>query len=341
MMNFSRALALVALLVSAPAVAQDGDGATESEDRFELKYRFTPGEIIRYEVVHQASIETTISGSSQTADTVSKSVKRWMVQDLESDGNAAFEHSVESIDMQHTISGRQSVSYNSQTDETPPAEYEDAARAVGIPLAVVTVDQQGNVLKRLQKHAQHGGDSNSQILYPLPAEAVPVGHVWTVPLDIEVILEGGGTKKIKARQRMELTSVSSDIATIALETQILDVLNNPKIEAQVVQRLSKGTIQFDIEAGRIVGQDLRLDERVLAFSGPGSGMHLKSRFTEKLLAEEPATAQRSVPRTQPPTARRPAVSAAPEPTKKNNARAKSPRSAGKPNPIRSGKSLRR
>ena len=341
MMNFSRALALVALLVSAPAVAQDGDGATESQDRFELKYRFTPGEIIRYEVVHQASIETTISGSSQTADTVSRSVKRWKVQDLDADGKAAFEHSVESIDMQHTISGRQPVSYNSETDDTPPAEYEEAARAVGIALAVVTVDQQGNVLDRLQKHALHGGDSSSQILYPLPTEAVPVGHVWTVPLDIEVNLEGGGTKKIKARQRMELTGVSDETATIHLETQVLDVLNNPKIEAQVVQRLSKGTIQFDIKAGRIVGQDLRLDERVLAFSGPGSGMHLKSRFTEKLLADQQETARRSVPKTQPPATRRPAVSAAPVPTKEKNPAAKPQRSAGKANPIRTRNSLRR
>ena len=337
MMNFFRASLSLAIVFSAlPIVADDSENVSGNRQRYVLKYQFQPGEVIRYEVVHQASIETTISGTSQTADTTSKSIKRWKVHEAEPLGKSVVEHSVEKIDMRHTISGRQEVSYNSETDETPPLEYEEAAKAVGIPLAVVTLDQQGNQLHRLQKHVQvKGGDSNTPMLYPLPAEAVHVGHVWHVPMEIDVYLESGGTKKIKARQRLELTNVSAEgIATIDVETQVLDVVNNPKIEAQLVQRLSKGTITFDTNAGRIIRQELSLDESVLAFSGAGSSMHLKSTFTEKLLPEASA-ARRTAP-----TVRRPTATVTPPAQPRSPAVSKAPQRSAKRSPVRNNR-LRR
>lgn len=277
------ALGLLARIASLSAASPAGE-------LYDLRYKFAVGERLRSEVVHRATIETSIQGTSQTAETRSKSIKLWTITDVQA-GQMTFINSVESIDMWQRMQGHQEVRYNSQTDKEVPPGYESAAAAVGKPLAVITVDVRGNVLKREQRHPQPDLQS-PQIVFPLPAEKVPVGHTWTAPLEIEVMLTGGLTKKVRTQQKFTLEKVADGIATILVETQVLTPVNDATIEAQLVQRLSNGTIQFDLAKGRVTAQQLDLDRRVLGFSGPTSVMHCLTRYTEKLLP--PAeTAQQS------------------------------------------------
>ena len=119
---------------------------------------------------------------------------------------------------------------------------------------------------------------------PLPKEPIPIGHVWSVPTEVNVAVDDSGVRAIKTRQRYELEQVENGVATIAVETQILTPTNDPKIRVQLIQRLSKGHIRFDIAARRILNQRTDLDERVLGFSGAESSMHYVARFTEELVA---------------------------------------------------------
>lgn len=286
MMSTSRALAVFTLLLTSMAFGvETAPVAPQEAIKYDLKYKFKPGEVIRYNVVDLVSIETTIGGTSQTAQAVSKSVKNWRVEKSETDGHVTFEHSVESIDMRNMMSGRQEVSYDSTSGKEPPPGYEDVAKAVGIPLAVVTIDPRGAVIKRIEKKVQPGaGSTSNQIVMPLPASPIALKHVWAVPQDVTVILDSKVTKKIKSRQRFCLEEVSDQgIATISVETQILTPINDPKIQVQLVQRLSKGQVQFDIKEGRAIGQELNLDQRVLSFHGADSSMHYRRKFTEKLI----------------------------------------------------------
>jgi hypothetical protein len=267
---------------------------TAKPELYDLKYKLKVGEIIRCEVVHRATVETTIQENSQTSETRSKSIKAWKVTAATPD-NITFVHSVESIDMWQRMQGRAEVTFNSLTDKTPPPGYEQAAAAVGVPLTEVTMNERGVILKRVQKHQQTDLQS-PQIAMPLPAEPVAVGHVWTAPLEIEVVLTGGASRRIKTQQKFELTKVADGIAFIQLDTQVLTPISEPTIEAQLIQRLSSGVVQFDIDAGRVIQQDLDLDRRVLGFSGAASSMHYLTRFTEKLLPSEASkTALKSTP----------------------------------------------
>ena len=81
--------------------------------------------------------------------------------------------------------------------------------------------------------------------------------------------------------------MADDVATISVESQILTPINDPAIEAQLIQRLSAGTIRFDIAAGRVLSQQLDLDRNVIGFSGTASSMHYVTRFTEQLLKNAP------------------------------------------------------
>jgi hypothetical protein len=73
----------------------------EDDTKYDLKYYFKPGEIVRSEVLHKATVETTIQGNSQTAETRTTSIKAWKVQDVKEDGTTKFVHMVESTDMWH------------------------------------------------------------------------------------------------------------------------------------------------------------------------------------------------------------------------------------------------
>jgi hypothetical protein len=76
----------------------------------------------------------------------------------------------------------------------------------------------------------------------------------------------------------------------------LTPVNNPKIQAQLVQRMTQGVIRFDIDAGRVLSQKLELDERVLGFQGPESSLHYLGRFTEEYLPPEPKMAAKRTSR---------------------------------------------
>jgi hypothetical protein len=81
------------------------------------------------------------------------------------------------------------------------------------------------------------------------------------------------------------------VATIQVDSQVLSPVNDPAIEAQLIQRLSQGTVTFDLSRGRVLEQQLDLDKQVIGFSGPASSMHYVTRFTERLMAGRERTAR--------------------------------------------------
>ena len=264
-------------------------------------------------------MQTTIQGTSQTAETHSKSIKVWKIDKVAENGGVTFTHQVESIDMWQKTQGRPEVRYNSQTDGEVPPGYEEAAKAVGVPLTVVTMDDRGKILKRQEKRAQPVSLS-TQMTMPLPDHPVAIGDTWSTPMDIEVVLKDGAAKKIETRQKFTLEKVAEDVATIAVDTQILTPIHDPAIEAQLIQRLSTGSVRFDISAGRVMSQQFDLDRHVIGFSGPSSSMHYLTRFTEQLL--EPSAPVAENPLRHPAAAKK----SAPEktPTEKSATKKKTP-----------------
>lgn len=280
---------------AAPAdTAAPAESAATDSQKYDLIYKFSPGEQVRTEIVHKAAVQTTIDGSTQKAETQSKSVKVWRVDEVQADGTVKFLHTVESIDMWQRTQGRKEVRYNSQTDTEVPPGYEDVAAAVGKPLTIVTMNSRGKILKREEKRAQPIGAS-TQMTIPLPEGPIAIGETWNYPVDIDVTLSEGGTKKIHTRQKFTLEKVVDGLATIAVDSQVLTPIHDPSIEAQLIQRMSAGTVKFDLKAGRVVSQQLDLDRHVIGFSGAASSMHYVTRFTEELLPAAQQTVKRSPP----------------------------------------------
>lgn len=287
---FLRTIALMgafATVTAANLAVADEPTPAKDAQTYLLRYKFEPGEEVRWNVEHRAKIRTTVNGTTQTAETASDSLKVWKVMAAK-DGKYTFAHSVDHVAMRQQLTGREEVVYDSSSGENPPPGFETAHANVGVVLVVVTIDDRGQVVKRENKRQQSDGGQN-QMTIELPEEAVAVGEVWEVPSDITVSLPKGGTRTLKARQRFKLESVSAGVATILMETQILTPVNDPQIEAQLVQRETKGRLKFDVEKGRVIDQMHELDKRVVGAVGEASSMHYVMRFTEKLAVANPKT----------------------------------------------------
>jgi hypothetical protein len=283
MKTFLRGMAVVAILAAAVISAI----ASEAK-KYTLCYKFHPGETIRWEVEHRSMVRATVSGSTQTTDTLSKSLKAWRVAEVRPDGAATFEHRVEWVDMLQKLTGRDEVHYDSRTGAKPPVGFQDVAKLVGVPLSIVTIDAHGKLLGRKNVKQQTAAtpekpQDEGWMTIPLPDGAVPVGHTWSLPQDIDIPLPGGTVKKIKTIQQFVLEDVKTGVATIRVSTDILTPISDPAIESQLVQRESAGRVRFDIDAGRIIAQQMDIDKHVVGFRGEASSIHYVNRFSERLL----------------------------------------------------------
>jgi hypothetical protein len=255
-----------------------------------LRYKFQAGEAVRWHVEHRSHIRTTISGTTDSAESVSISVKAWKVSGVDEKGNVTFEHSVESVKMRQKRSGRQEETYDSLVDKTPPAIYEEAAKSVGVPLTVVKMDALGKIVRRDDKRPRPGASDEAQLTISLPQKRVSVGEKWTFPTQITLPLKEGGVKRIDLRQQYALLDVKNGIAVIRMETQVLTPIHDPDIEAQLMQRETTGEVRFDIEAGRVVAQQIDLEKSVVGIANGQGSIQCRTRFEERLLTEAPATA---------------------------------------------------
>jgi hypothetical protein len=281
---------------AAPPKAADKDIAAELErakqrlgPSYTLAYKFAAGEQFRTKVVHLDTVETKIKGVTQTTQSRTVSTRVWRIKSVEASGQIVFENVVERVQMWNSVSGQPEVSYDSRTDEKPPAGFDQIAASIGRVLATVTIDPHGRILARenAQKHFNPG---IGELTIPFPNTPVKGGASWSIPEELKLTSEDGSVKKIKTQQQYKLEKVETGVATISIQTQVLTPVNDPKLQSQLVQRLQKGTIKFDLDAGRLIHKQMDIDEEVFAFQGADSHMQYLARFTEEPLKEETAAA---------------------------------------------------
>lgn len=269
-------LAAVSIVLAGWGIARaDEPGANT------LQYKAATADEIRWRVVHVVTVDTKIKGVAQTAKTRSVSSKLWKVTEIDAKGNITFAHIIEDVDMWQSVTGREDVTFNSRTDKVAPAGYEHVEESLKGPLAKVTITPQGMIAKREDARPQFN-PGIGELTIPLPAQAVKVGAKWRLPEELHVRLSDGRVQPIKVQQVYTLESVEGSLAKITIETQVLTPVEDPKVQSQLVQRLTRGEAVFDIDAGRLVSKKMDLDETVLGFEGAESSMHYLARFTETL-----------------------------------------------------------
>ena len=273
---------LLAVIVLSLFATQADAAKKPSRHKYLLQYKFQMGQVLRYRVRHATDIRTTIEETTQEAESTSDSIKAWKVTDVLPGGEMEFVHVVETVRMTNTVPNRGTTKFNSETDKTPPVGFEQAARAVGVPLSVIRIQPDGQIVEREEKHPQPAASEDMPITLQLPAKAIAIGEQWDSSYQIDANRKNKAKLKVQTRRVCTLKSVKSGIATIKVEYQILSPIS-AYVESQLVSKLTKGTVRFDIQAGRMVSQKQDTDRRVIGFSGKASSMHFVSRLEERLL----------------------------------------------------------
>jgi hypothetical protein len=286
---------ITALLV-VPALAAEPQPPTAAVDKainrltdrtYTLQYRFQSGETVRYEVVHLVSVDTQVQGVRQENKSRSRSVKLWKIGEVAGDGNVDFTHSVESVNMWSSTTGRDAISYDSDKDKEVPADYRYVANMIGKPISLIKMSPTGEILDRKDQVSQIDMGTGGLTL-PLPKTPVRIGDEWAEFGTVPVRTEDGQHQFIKTRQRYRLEKVETGVATISLVTQVLTPIDDGRLRSQLIQKLSQGEVRFDMDAGRVLKRTLDWNEVVVGFNGPESNMSYLARMTESLITETAA-----------------------------------------------------
>jgi hypothetical protein len=275
-------ISLLLALVLHAGLSTCASGETAAEEKHTLQYKFEMGEVLRYSVKHVTNIRTTIEGSTQEAESNSASIKAWKVTDVLPNDVMEFVHVVEEVRMSNRVPNRAVTTFDSKTDKTPPPGFEQAARAVGVPLSLIRIKPSGEIVHREEKHPQPAVSDDMPITLRLPDEPIAVGEKWNFSYDVAAERKSGAKLQVRTRRVCTLKSVKGDIATIGVDYQILTPVS-AFIESQLIERVTKGTVRFDMKRGRLISQRFDADKRVLGFHGDASSMHFVSRLEEKLL----------------------------------------------------------
>lgn len=271
-----------------PKKLTEAPGA-EGEPTVSLRYRFTPGTVIRSEVTHLAKNGTRIDSVQQDATSRTVTDKSWTVIEV-ADGKTTFDYRIDAIDMSQQVNNGNEIRYSSReaTDELPPVQFAHAADKVGTIVSTIQIDDQGMVIARSDIHnPPHMGMGD--VTVPLPKSPVAVGATWEIAREMRIERKDKNFRLVKFREFFKLEKVSAGIATISVRSEPLSTIADPAEEAQVLQQLSNGTIQFDIDAGRMISKELAWDHQVVAFSGPGSVFEYSARLDDHVVATETAT----------------------------------------------------
>ena len=294
-MNIHRArtsffVALLLASFSPVAITAESSAAPAADEaptaeKYLLRYKFAMGEVLRYEVNHATKTRNNMEGHTQEVETQSESVKSWKVTDVLPNGEMEFIHVVEWVKMSNDSPDTKANVYDSREKIAVPRGWEQVARAVDVPLSIVRIAADGKVTFREQKHPQPKTQEDMPITLGLPEGEIAVGEKWSHPYDVAVQRKSGANLQIQTRRVCKLGEVKNGVALIDVEYQILTPVD-PYVRAQLVERLTDGSVRFDIAKGRIISQEHNVDKRILGFAGKASSMHFVSRLQERLLPSE-------------------------------------------------------
>jgi hypothetical protein len=248
-----------------------------------LEYRFQPHEKIHMDVSHRAITETTVGATSQSTETATDSQKIWTVVSVDDEGLATLEHSVDDVTMTSSTSDRGQIRWSSRGEDVAPPGYEQVKASLGVPLSRLVVDRSGRVISRRELRPCPPSSTGDLVVVPLPLEPVTEGAEWTVPQEVVVEVPGGLRKAVRTRLRYQLTAVRDGIATIRVDTTVLTPIDDPRLESRLLERIWDGTIEFDIDRGRVLRRATGIDRRVVGFEGPESSVRYKSSLEERLV----------------------------------------------------------
>lgn len=265
------------------------DGIAEDTPRYTLRYQFDPDSETRWNVSHRLWKETSYGGMTRNIETVSKIVRRWKIgrpdpaDELERYPGAYF---IDSMNLQQREEGAEPILYDSQTDETVPAEFAQfgTEKMIGVELENFRVDPYGLMTEKTKLiEGFRGEERNARVLVPFPDEPVAVGESWTLPYTLFLQNRDKTVKTLDGVKKYTLENVTGSLATIRFRTTLLSIVGDPFLEGQLAEKLFSATARFDMERGIMVKTEQEFKRTVPGAFGDGTILDYRCKITEELV----------------------------------------------------------
>lgn len=256
--------------------------AAEGAETFLLRYRFTPGEELRYETVNNLT-QRGVVGAGAKVDTTKIQQKRvFTVGEVGEDGKAEASMQFEHVRMEIQSNGQEPEIYDSSMPvEKVSKKFQGTARKLAGAAPKFTVFADGTpVSDDGIEQIPDGGHASFMI--PLPEHEIAVGDRWKVNLVVSVRLDKGVKRQITLLRTYRLKSVNDGVANIGFSTSVMSQVKAPALKAQLLQATPQGEIKFDVDKGRLLRKEFRFDRMVMGALGPGTMLSARGATVETL-----------------------------------------------------------
>lgn len=263
--------------------------AADTPEKVALRYRFEPGQVVRYDVTLNDDYKIQVGSSTDEPYSHQTSVKSYTVKSVLPDGSAVMQLTIESVQLEIQQNG-ETFRYNSSADSTPQEQpvFQAMKNLVGKPHLQITMSPRGEVSAFTPMVPGNQVPDNPQqvafdVLLRLPEAPLAVGEDWKEDLEIVLpIPDSMLTRTIKLQRRYTLKSLDGDLATIDVQTKILSLLESTDEEMQLLRRTPSGTVVLNLKKGQLISKRLHQDNQVSGFERGASFMGFRQQLIENI-----------------------------------------------------------
>ncbi|GEM_PF-1900109 len=285
--------------LSAQETVQNERSVIEGE-KVTLAYQFKKGDVWRYQLREKGTQESISEASDTLGENNSSLWKHYRITETFDDGSALMEVVVDRFQLNFKMyindELQKTIVYDTATENEPPPEFRSVKKSIGKPFAKVKMTASGEIIEMnfLQETSANDQEQTKQrqglpILFP--KTPVSVGEYWSDKLTVNLAVTPVLKKEYTVQTIYQLNKVDENIATIELKTIVQPRLTNPVLRGQMMRYLPSGTIEFDMNQGRILTRSEVIDRREVGVGGPKTAMQVLNRKMERLIEGDQKVSQ--------------------------------------------------
>jgi hypothetical protein len=246
------------------------------------RFHWQSGQVLNYRVEQSTAIAEVVDGQPTETRSKLQNTKRWQVLDVDPAGTATLQLSLTSLRLEMTTPSGEVMVYDSANPEgNNPALKTQMEKYIGQPLALLRVDNRGQVVD--VKESKFGPasryESEPPFVITLPATAGAPN--WERAYKVTLEPPQGTGDKYEAVQTYTRGNVEGRENTVTLATILKTQPEAAADQIPLFQMQPAGEIDFDNRAGLMQSASLHIDKQIKNHQGEGSSYHFQSTYTER------------------------------------------------------------
>jgi hypothetical protein len=237
---------------------------------YRLVYKFRVNEDVHMPLFTDSQILVQKGPAEQSTNSQSTVERHYHVTSVDPDGSAVVQLFIDSVKLSYAFNNGKPTIYDTSKPDPAPPEFGRVRDSIG-PHGHVRFSPQGVILPLPGGSPSSIDPTIESFLDFLPDKPVRIGDEWADDIKVKVSLSRNLNQKVTLRRQYTLESVEGNIAKIRLRTVEITPIQDPQVQAQLVQRTPEGTITLDLDRGIVTARELTCQRKVVGIM-EGGGM---------------------------------------------------------------------